>query len=64
MVSFLGFLGSKVMFLPLSFFFCDAASADVMFDEVERTYSRAAESAGDGAGTEGKSSFWIVDGCS
>jgi len=61
-VSFFGFLGSKAMFLPLSFFFCDAASAEVMLDEVERTYSRAAERAGDGAGTEGKSSFWIVDG--
>ncbi len=61
-VSFFGFLGSNAMFFPLSFFFCCAASAEVILEDVERTYSRAAESAGDGAGTEGKSSFWIVEG--
>lgn len=33
-----------------------------MFEEVERTYSQAADKDGDGEGTSGKSSFWIVVG--
>ena len=37
MVSFLGRLGSKVVSLPLSFFFCWAASAEVMEEVVVRT---------------------------
>jgi hypothetical protein len=37
MVSFLGFLGSKAMALPFSFFLSCAASADVIAEEVKRT---------------------------
>ncbi len=54
MVSFLGSLGSKLMFLPLSFRFCCAASAEVMAEDVARTYSRVAVRDGFGAGTSGQ----------
>ena len=49
--------GSKEMVLPLAIFFCWAPSADVMFEEVERTYSQAADREEDEEETVGKSSF-------
>ena len=39
------------MVLPLSFFLSCAASADVIDDDVARTYSRVAVRDGEGAGT-------------
>lgn len=62
MVSFLGSLGSKAMDFPFSFFFSWAASAEVMLDEVCRTYSRAAVRWGCARGTEGQRASWIDEG--
>ena len=62
MVSCLGRLGSYATFLPLSFLFCCAASAEVMLEDVERTYSRAAEREGRGEAIVGQRAFWIVEG--
>ena len=56
-ISRLSLRGSKEMVLPLAIFFCCAPSADVMFEDVERTYSQAADRDEDGEGTLGKSSF-------
>ena len=62
MVSFFGFLRSYPISLPLAFFFCCAASAEVMFDEVARTYSLAAVKSGFGVGASGYKAFWMDDG--
>lgn len=62
MVSFLGSLGSKAMVLPFSFFLSCAASAEVMFEDVWRTYSRAAVRWGCGNGTEGQRASWMDEG--
>ena len=43
MVNYLGLLGSYTVVVPLVFFLCWAASAEVMLGEVDRTYSRVAE---------------------
>lgn len=59
MVSFLGFLGSKSLCLPLAIFLSCAASAELMLEDVCRTYSRAAVRAGSAAGTSGHVANWI-----
>lgn len=61
-VNCLGFLGSKVIFFPLSFRFSCAASADVMAEEVARTYSLAEVREGLGRGAEGQRAFCTVLG--
>lgn len=52
-----GLRGSKLADLPFANFFAAWDSADVMFDEVDLTYSRAADRAGSGCGTVGQSAF-------
>ena len=51
------------MVLPLSFLLSCSDSAEVMADEVARTYSRAAVSEGSDSGTDGHSAVWIDEGC-
>ena len=62
MVRCLGRRGSKRVALPFAFRFCCAASALVMADVVERTYSLVAVREESGRGTSGQSAFWIVFG--